>query len=218
MILPGLEDAISSGASADGNLRCNTQAGQLREKSGREVALVNHSRRPESEKEPTINATCGPNSCGSLQNADLQQCLENRLQVHLGVNGSPEYVLTWKHWDMKSGQPICALRASVLRTSDKDSGGVQGYPTPTCPSKTNGHQAGNNRFVSGMMEIVKGWNTPRATDGKNGGPSQAGGALPADAATMGHDGVLNPELSRWLMGFPDGWTSYAGMAMPSFLN
>jgi hypothetical protein len=30
-----------------------------------------------------------------------------------------------------------------------------------------------------------GWNTPRATDGTNGGPNQAGGALPADAALTG---------------------------------
>lgn len=33
--------------------------------------------------------------------------------------------------------------------------------------------------------LVSGWNTPRATDGSNGGPNQAGGALPADAATAG---------------------------------
>ena len=31
----------------------------------------------------------------------------------------------------------------------------------------------------------KGWNTPRATDGENGGPNQAGGALSADAAQAG---------------------------------
>ncbi len=29
------------------------------------------------------------------------------------------------------------------------------------------------------------WNTPRATDGSNGGPGQTGGALPADAALAG---------------------------------
>ena len=32
---------------------------------------------------------------------------------------------------------------------------------------------------------MAGWNTPRATDGTNGGPNQAGGALPADAAMSG---------------------------------
>jgi hypothetical protein len=45
----------------------------------------------------------------------------------MGVNGSPEYELTWKSWDMKSGPPICALRASGRRTSGS---ACSGWPTP----------------------------------------------------------------------------------------
>jgi hypothetical protein len=41
----------------------------------------------------------------------------------MAVYGSPEYALTWKHWDMQSGPPICALRASGRRTSDSGCGG-----------------------------------------------------------------------------------------------
>ncbi len=33
------------------------------------------------------------------------------------ASGSPLYELTWKSWDMPSGAPICALRASARRTS-----------------------------------------------------------------------------------------------------
>ncbi len=40
----------------------------------------------------------------------------------MGGDGFPGCVLTWKHWDMPSGPPICALRASAPRTSDNDSG------------------------------------------------------------------------------------------------
>jgi hypothetical protein len=68
--------------------------------------------------------------------------------------------------------------------------------------------------------LMASWNTPRATDGSNGGPNQAGGALPADAALAGwptattrdwKDGgnpdvnvPLNALLGRtvWLAGWP----------------
>ena len=114
---------------------------------------------------------------------------------------------------------------------------------------------------------AQGWNTPRATDGANGGPNQSGGALPADAfiasgwaspaardhkdtpgmattgvnpdgsirnrvdqlprqaamasgatttgtpAATGKPGVLNPDLSRWLMGFPAAWGCCGATAM-----
>lgn len=50
-----------------------------------------------------------------------------------------------------------------------------------------------------LCPIPSGWNTPRATDGSKGGPNQAGGALPADAAMAGwptpqvHQGPNNSE-------------------------
>jgi len=36
-----------------------------------------------------------------------------------------------------------------------------------------------------QVQAWAGWNTPRATDGSNGGPNQAGGALTPDAALSG---------------------------------
>jgi hypothetical protein len=51
-----------------------------------------------------------------------------------------------------------------------------------------------------------GWNTPRATDGSNGGPNQAGGALPADAAKAAWS---TPRANKW--GFPDAHGSHEAL-------
>lgn len=73
--------------------------------------------------------------------------------------------------------------------------------------------------ISANEFILSGFNTPRATDGSNGGPNQAGGALPNDAAMAGwpttttrdhKDGdcegtaPINGLLGRqvWLAGWP----------------
>lgn len=147
--------------------------------------------------------------------AVLQSRLESALKRRLSLNNSPEYALTWKDWPMQSGPPICALRASGRRTSASGCGGwptpmagspgtdtynpagntdssrrtvelVSGWPTPTSNNLTGagtqGREGGENLQTAAKLSS---WNTPRATDGSNGGPNQAGGALPADAATAG---------------------------------
>lgn len=75
-----------------------------------------------------MNATCGRSGLGSSVSAVLQQSLENRLRDRLDVNGSPEYRLTWKRWDMPSGQSISALRASAVR---RDGSGFIGWHSPS---------------------------------------------------------------------------------------
>jgi hypothetical protein len=103
-----------------------------------------------------MSGTYGQPSSFSSNSAALQSSLENRLRARTASLGSALYTLTWKHRVTPSGLRICALRASVRRISDKGSGSSE-----------------------------KGWNTPRATDGENGGPNQANGALSADAAMAG---------------------------------
>ena len=60
---------------------------------------------------------------------------------------------------------------------------LAGWPTPMAgsPGTENYNPAGNTDSSRKTTELV-GWNTPRATDGSNGGPNQANGALSADAA------------------------------------
>ena len=94
---------------------------------GPEAALANPSAPQESAEEQPTSATCGQSSPASSRSAALQLSLENRLRARMGVNGSLEYALTWKHWDMPSGPPICALRARARPISDS---AYTGWPTP----------------------------------------------------------------------------------------
>ena len=58
------------------------------------------------------------------------------------------------------------------------------WPTPTTRDHKDGPYCPNVPInaLLGRTAWLAGWNTPRASDGSNGGPNQAGGALSADAA------------------------------------
>lgn len=74
---------------------------------------------------------------------------------------------------------------------------IAGYPTPTSPVNTDGHQAGNNRYVTKMMR-------------------EAIGQMPSGSeASTEKRGALNPALSRWLQGYPAEWDSCGATAMQS---
>lgn len=142
------------------------------------------------------------------------------LQLVSSSGWASEYQHRWKTWRLKDGSSIPALRASKRPTSDSAS---TGWPTPVVNDATGSQYAysqGNHDKpvlkLPGVAQMV-GYPTPSATDGENGGPNQTGGALTAVAhltlgnqATLygqatGKQGVLNADLSRWLMGFPIEW-------------
>ncbi len=248
---------ISLPVSADGVTRSGSPESPTPSESLPALAHASHSAQPGSAKAQKTSATSGPSSKTLSPSSRLQSRLESRLRARTDVNGSPEYVLTWKHWDMRSGPPICALRASGRRTSDSaftgwppacanDSTGTQkrtgrqggeslkqaamkvGWSTPNTPSggrsmspekmDATGRTVDGKKHTASLEHAAKfagwptpmagnagtedynpagntdssrktvepvGWNTPRATDGSNGGPNQAGGALPADAEKAG---------------------------------
>ncbi len=212
----------SSPALEAGALPPDSPDGQTTSPSGPAVAPANHSAPPANAKARRTRGTSGRKCDALLPPATPTSWLESRLRARMAAHGSPEYELTWKHWDMASGPPICALRASGRRTSGSGFGGwptplvndelgsgycygpkkadgtraifwklpgaaqLAGWPTPMAgsPATEDYNAAGNTDSSRKTVDLV-GWNTPRATDGSNGGPNQAGGALSADAALTG---------------------------------
>ena len=157
-------NATFSLVSEDGALPCAKPDGAIAAPSGPEAARVSRFRAQDADKAMPTNDTSGPLFSASSPSASLQRSLENKLRARMGANGSPEYALIWKHWDMPAGLPICALRASARRTSGKD---YIGWPTPTTQDNAQvaGQYATNGTTLAGAARQL-GWPTPQASDSK----------------------------------------------------
>lgn len=221
---------ISSPVLGDGPTRSDSLAGPMIDESGRAVVPVSRFRALDSDKAMPIDVTSGPLFSGSSPSIDLQLSLESRLRARMAVNGSPEYALTWKRWDMPAGLPICALRGRARLSSGN---GCSGWPTPTATDATlrayqydGGDKTKPRASLTGALRLC-GYPTPRSSDRGPRNPETARKKLTADGRTMHHriedlltalgtaTGYPNPAFLFWLMGFPASWIRYAPAGMPS---
>ena len=202
MMSEATTDAIFSLESEAGSSPLTSPGGKAW--SGPAPARVSRSASPARAPGKRTPDTCGQSFIGSLSSVSLQQSLESRLQALLAVDGSPEYVLTWKVWDMESGPSICALRASARRISGSGSGG---WRTPSSTDGVRGSRKAPThvRTRLNLADQTAGWVSPTAQDGERGSApprahdtgvplSQqvAGWATPRVTTNGGHG---NPERS-----------------------
>lgn len=176
----GTRNVTSSPESVAGASRSASPGGPTTAPSGPGAAPANLSARQAEEAGLLTSGTYGRTGTISSESAALQRSLASRLQARTASLGSTLYKLTWKERTTPAGRPIPALRASARRISAKGNGSV-----PT---------------ICDLPQV--GYNTPRATDGKNGGPNQAGGALSHDAS-----------LAGWSTASARDWKDTPGMSM-----
>jgi len=157
---------------------------------------------------PNLSVWSGPAAplCCLANKSQARLCsesLQSALEANLSGPGSMIYQTVWKPHTTPLGRQIYRLRASARRTSDSEHSLVRsGWGTPVGQqangtpeaflerkrkSMANGSQSMGVCLSDLNMQVQAwaGWNTPRATDGSNGGPNQAGGALTPDAALSG---------------------------------
>ena len=151
-----------------------------------------------------MSGICGPLGTTSSTSATLQSCLANRLRAKTDSVGSTLFSLTWKFRATPLGRQICALRASVLRTSGN---GFGSWPPATTRDWKDGHeQAVPINALLGRVAWLAGWPTPMAGTPAQNGNNAAGNTdssrrtvalalagWPTTTASLAHKGVRSPE-------------------------
>jgi hypothetical protein len=116
------------------------------------------------------SGTSGPSGSVSSASAALQSSLESRLRALTASGGSTLFALTWKERVTPLGHPICALRASVLRTSASAS---TSWPSPGAKDGSKSvrtfegaqNEAARRGWNNDLCTAAMGtWATPRAEE------------------------------------------------------
>jgi hypothetical protein len=188
--------ATSSPASPSGAMPSGSPDGLTTSKSGPGRARASRSAPPGVKAVSPTTGTSGPPGSISSASAALQSSLESRLRALTASSGSTLFRLTWKERVTPSGRRICALRASVLRTSDR---GCTSWPSPNAAGAERGGQAkraGGRR--SNLIDTAQlaNWPTPGAKDGDKSVRTFEGAQAEAERKGWNND-LCTAALSSW---------------------
>lgn len=228
MNLLGTANATSSPASQDGASRSKLLVGPKIYPYGRDHVHANLSAEQAKEKGLLMSGIFGRHGTGSLQYVSLGAYLASKLPHRMGCIGLILYSMTWRELDTPSGRILSQLAASARHMYDRESGSLRcGWPTvkhrdgrtlhgaQDRPSRQGGPSLVHLVMYQFALDILAGWATPTATDAKRGVKpprpwdsgiplsQQAGMIMIGSNAPTGNFVQLNPELIRWLMGYPE---------------
>jgi hypothetical protein len=227
--------AISSRALEFGPTHCETPDGATAAKSGRDLALVSHSRSEVRGSRLRTSAISFQPGFHLSRHDALSWSLASKLAMATDSLGSTLFDLRWTRRATPSGWSIPALRASARQTSDND---YSSWPTPTKRDYKDGSSDGTvpENALLGRVAWLASWGTPTKQDARHGtlSPSQqnrdpnnllnqaylalsmgSGESPNGSGAAMKNGGRLNPALSRWLQGLPPVFCDCAVTAMQS---
>lgn len=161
-----------------------------------------------------MNDTLHPSGSISCASASLQRSLESKLRTLLAKGGSTLCSLNWSKKDTPVGRQYCQLSASALRTFATD---CSLWPTPTTKYGPANPDTLLRRAGEGELPFLDLQALPRMFDARTWGLTHLvnGDWLNGSSQLMANTGRPNPELHRWLMGFPATWGRYAPTEMLS---
>ena len=179
---------ISSQASESGATHSDSPGGPTTDLSGPARALASPSASQAEAQESTTSGISGQSGSASSASAALQSSLESRLRALTASRGSTLYALTWKARATPSGLLICALRASVRRTSvsacTSSALPETGWPTTGAKdgdksvrtfegaSKEAERKGWTNDLCTAAHSALAGWPTPQTSDSTGGGQAK----------------------------------------------
>ena len=179
-ISQGTPSVISLQESEDGQEHLKLPSGTQIDLFGPEALHANLSQSLEKEKEKTTSDTSGLSSLISSESANLQQCLENKLQQLSDMDGSMIYKATLRQKVTPAGRVYSHLGLSGHRTKGTDSSlPPSAWPTPILSDmKDRGSwddlavqrriRIGKQVPLSSLVQTTSPWPTPSTRDHKGG--------------------------------------------------